>query len=191
MGKHPAADFWVFTLELNSSHFSIVYSTETWITCWSIFSGILLLSWAFPAVIQVDWLEPQRKIGIDVGSVFLASHPHTSLFQQKGGGGSWLGGLFSKFGRSSNNEMKLPDDKDPAVSHDCPFSFCLCFKGKLQLVYEIFGFLCVLFSSSFFFFFFFMCFVFFFFLFFFLLYLRGNLHLVHETLDKLLAGTKL
>ena len=97
------------------------------------------------------------KIVIDVWSVFLASHPHTSLFQQKGGGGSWLGGLFSKFGRSSNNEMKLPDDKDPAVSHDCPFSFCLCFKGKLQLVLFYFIFLCVLFSSPFFFFFFFMC----------------------------------
>ena len=76
---------------------------------------------------------------------WLLTRTHSSVFQQKGGGGSWLGGLFSKFGRSSNNEMKLPDDKDPAVSHDCPFSFCLCFKGKLLLVYEIFGFLCVFF----------------------------------------------
>lgn len=76
---------------------------------------------------------------------WLLTRTHSSVFQQKGGGGSWLGGLFSKFGRSSNNEMKLPDDKDPAVSHDCPFSFCLCFKGKLRLVYEIFGFLCVFF----------------------------------------------
>ncbi|GFO45592.1 transport protein sec16a [Plakobranchus ocellatus] len=33
-------------------------------------------------------------------------------------GSGWFGGLFSKFGRKGNNEMILPDDKDPAIVWD-------------------------------------------------------------------------
>lgn len=38
-------------------------------------------------------------------------------------GGGWLGGILNKLSLRAPNQMILPDDKNPSVSHDTPSQY--------------------------------------------------------------------